>query len=213
MSESHTDNIIDEERKAIGLSKRDKNDISSFIQGDDQLFKTWIATPREPIQSERRLVGTEKVLMGQDKDGNDIFKDKDIFQTFTFPAMVPTMALGNLSTREVQLMRLYLEMARRTQRHGYMNVAINLYYKAVFLCVSSQSHMAFLARQLFTENVNVMRKEESFGESRDTTTQPKSTMDNIMSKIKGADGTTMWGKGGMKGTGVQDSGAYGMRSS
>ncbi len=198
MAGPQTDNIIDEERKGLGLTKRDKEDIGAFIQGDDQLFKTWIATPREPIKSESHPVGINE-------------KGDTIFQSFTFPKMVPTMALGNLSTPEVQLMRLYLEMARRSQRHGYMNVAINLYYKVVFLCVSSQSHMAFLARQLFTENVNVMRKEESFGESRDSTPQQKSG--GLLDKIKGADGTTMWGKGGMKNTGIQDTGAYGMRSS
>lgn len=190
----HSDNIINEERKAIGLVKRDSNDVSSYIQGDDQLFKTWIATPREPISKQQFNIGGEN------------------YET-VLPKMVPTMALGNLSTREVQLMRLYLEMARRVQRHGYTNVAINLYYKVVFLCVSSQSHMAFLARQLFTENVNVMRKEESFGESRDTTPRDKSGIDGIMDKIKNADGSSMWGKGGVKGSGVQDTGAYGMRSS
>ena len=94
-----------------------------------------------------------------------------------------------------------------------MNVAINLYYKVVFLCVSSQSHMAFLARQLFTENVNVMRKEESMADTRDSTVQQKDGLGGLMSKVKGADGSTMWGKGGIKGSGINDTGAYGMRSS
>ena len=92
-----------------------------------------------------------------------------------------------------------------------MNVAINLYYKVVFLCVSSQSHMAFLARQLFTENVIVQRKEESYSDSRDSTPQERSG--GLLDKLKRVDGSTMWGKGGMKGTGLQDSGAYGMRQS
>jgi len=191
---SYTDDIIDEERKSLGLTKRDRDDITSFIQGDDQLFKTWIATLREPI-------GTQKYQI-----------EGKTFESVV-PKMVPTMALGNLSTREVQLMRLYLEMARRVQRHGYMNVAINLYYKVVFLCVSSQSHMAFLARQLFTENVNVMRKEESMADTRDSTVQQKDGLGGLMSKVKGADGSTMWGKGGIKGSGINDTGAYGMRSS
>ena len=92
-----------------------------------------------------------------------------------------------------------------------MNVAINMYYKVVFLCVSSQSHMAFLARQLFTENVTVLRKEESYADTRDST--PQERRGGILDKLKNVDGTTMWGKGGMKGSGVQDSGAYGIRSS
>ena len=194
----HSDNIINDERKSLGLYKRDKDDATSFIQSDAELFKTWIATPREPTGTDRRKV---KV------DGKD-----EIFES-AIPKMVPTMALGNLNTKEVQLMRLYLEMARRAQRHGYMNVAINLFYKVVFLCVSSQSHMAFLARQLFTENVNVVRKEETYADTKNSTPQEKDKLGGLMDKIKGADGTTMWGKGGMDNSGVKNSGSYGMRSS
>ena len=121
----HTNNIINDERKATGLlQRRDDKDVSTMLQNDEQIFKTWIATPREPVTSNKfKLPGSE------------------VTYEEILPKIVSTMALGNLSTREVQLMRLYLEMARRSQRHGYMNVAINLYYKVVFLCVSSQSHM------------------------------------------------------------------------
>jgi len=193
----HTNNIINDERKATGLlQRRDDKDVSTMLQNDEQIFKTWIATPREPVTSNRFKIPGSEVMYEE-----------------ILPKVVSTMALGNLNTREVQLMRLYLEMARRAQRHGYMNVAINLYYKVVFLCVSSQSHMAFLARQLFTENVIVQRKEESYTDSRDSTPQEKGGAAAFIDKLKRADGSTMWGKGGIKGTGVQDSGAYGMRQS
>jgi hypothetical protein len=186
--------IIDSERKALGLTKRDPDNVTSFLQGDDQLFKTWVATPREPVANLKYKV--------RQPDGSLSELEE------TVPKLVATMALGNLNTKEVQLMRMYLELARRVQRHGYYNVAINLYYKVVFLCVSSQSHLAFLARQLFTENVSVLRKEESLSDTRDLTPQQKDKVGAFMDKIKSADGSSMWGKGGIK-----ESGTYGMRSS
>lgn len=181
------DDTIDKERVSMGLKKRDQNDITSILQGDDQIFKTWVATPREPI-------------------GISEYKENEKTITTIVPKLVATMALGNLNTKEVQLMRLYFEIARRAQRHGFMNVAINLYYKVVLLCLSSQSHMAFLARQLFTENVNVLRKEETMSDTRDSTPQKKDVFASLQERLKKTDGSAFMGE-------KYKNDSYGIRSS
>jgi len=169
---------LDIERKSLGLAVR-TNDPMSNVSGDEQLFKSFLVKPVEPMT----IASFEQEYSSTDEQGNPCIKTRTIKRNV--PMLSSTMALGNLNTKEVTLARIFTEMARKCAWHGYFDLAINYYLKMVHLNITSQSYQSQLLRQILTETVSVSRKEESLAGTRDFNQEKGSNMGAWMEKLKG----------------------------
>ena len=181
---------IDAERKSLGLTVRSPDPMQN-VQGDNELFKYALITPKEPFT----VATFEREYTEFDKDGKPVVKKESMRRNV--PQLVSTMALGNLNTKEVALARLFAEMSRMCSWHGYYNLAIDYYLKLVHLNVTSQAHQMQLLQQILTETVSVHRKEESMAGTRDYSSEKTDKFKEFIDKWKQKDaaGSSLTGQG------------------
>lgn len=136
---------FEDELRTAGIPKtRDDNP----VEGAEEMFKHLIITPEEPKV-------TKTIIYEYLEDAETKQKKMDV----DFPALVRTMALGNLTTNEVKATRYLLAVGETAERLGYRNIALKFYKMVVIMNVTSQPHQGKLLGQVLTHMYGMHRQE------------------------------------------------------
>lgn len=134
-----------------------------MFEGDESTFKALVITPESPSS------------LVQDENSKEIFE---------FPKYTRTMALGNLTVREVQLFHRYMYIARTLERLGHYRTSSLYFKKCTDLVIASQNYGAQLLTQVMVQQHSIFRKDEGAADEEEEAEKKKGPVSLLLDKMR-----------------------------